>query len=75
MPRFFDLRARNRSFESLAFFYFDQGTVVSGTQLPVAVQKTRTNAAFWQVFGVRPLLGRTYDARDDQPGMPATVVL
>ena len=75
MPRFYDVRARNRSFESLAFFYFDQGTVVSGTQLPVAVQKTRTTAAFWQVFGVRPLLGRTYDARDDQPGMPGTVVL
>jgi predicted permease len=75
MPRFYDMRARNRSFASLAFFYFDQGTVVNGTQLPVAVAKTRTNAAFWKVFGVRPLLGRTYDERDDRRGVPATVVL
>jgi predicted permease len=75
MPRFYDLQTRNRSFSSLAFFYFDQGTVVNGTQLPVAVQKARTNADFWKVFGVRPLLGRTYDARDDRPGVPATVVL
>ena len=73
--RYYDLESRNRSFSSLAFFYFDQGTVVNGTQLPVAVRKARTNAAFWKVFGVRALLGRTYDAQDDKPGMPATVVL
>ena len=75
MPRFYDLRDRNRSFASLTFFYFDQGTLVTGRQLPVAIQKARTNAAFWRVFGVQPLLGRTYDARDDQPNMPQTLVL
>jgi predicted permease len=75
MPRFYDLRARNRSFASLAFFYFDQGTVVSGTRLPFAVGKVRTNAAFWNVFGAHALLGRTYDERDDRPGVPGTVVL
>jgi putative ABC transport system permease protein len=75
MPRFYDLQARNHSFASLTFFYFDQGTLASGTALPVAVRKVRTTADFWKVFAVRPLLGRTYDARDDQPGGPGTVVL
>jgi putative ABC transport system permease protein len=75
IPRFWDLQARNRSFSSMAFFYFDEGTVIAGTKPPVSVRKARTNAGFWDVLGVRPLLGRTYDAHDDQPHMPETVVL
>jgi predicted permease len=74
-PRFWDVQARNRSFESMAFFYFDEGTVIAGTKAPVSLHKARTNAGFWDVMGVRPLLGRTYDARDDRPHMPETVVL
>jgi predicted permease len=75
MARFWDVKARNRSFESMAFFYFDEGTVIAGTKAPVSLHKARTNAGFWDVMGVRPLLGRTYDARDDRPHMPETVVL
>jgi predicted permease len=75
LPRFWDVRARNRSFESMGFFYFGEGTVITGTKLPVSVHKARTNAGFFEVLGVRALLGRTYDAHDDQPHMPETVVL
>jgi putative ABC transport system permease protein len=74
-PRYWDVRARNRSFESMGFFYFGQGTLIAGTKLPVSVRKARTNAGFFEVLGVRALLGRTYDAHDDQPHMPETVVL
>lgn len=28
-PRFFDIHARNRSFQSLTFFYFDESTPVA----------------------------------------------
>jgi len=75
VPRFFDVQARNRSFESLSFFFFDQSTIIAGTQLPMAVQAAGTNAGFWDVLGVRPLLGRTYGAREDQPTAPETAVL
>ncbi len=75
VPRFYDVQARNRSLESLSFFFFDQSTMIAGSNLPVAVQAAGTNPGFWDVLGVRPLLGRTYDARDDQPKMPETAVL
>jgi putative ABC transport system permease protein len=75
VPRYFDLLARNRSFASMGFFFFDQSSMIAGNRLPMAVQAAGTNAAFWNVLGTRPMLGRTFDARDDQPKMPETVVL
>jgi putative ABC transport system permease protein len=75
VARFFDVRARNDSFESMGFFYFGQSTLMTDTKLPVSVRKARTDAGFFAVMGVRAVLGRTYDAHDDQPHMPEAVVL
>ncbi len=74
-PRFFDIQARNRSFESVAFLYFDESTLVNGTKLPVAVKGAGANAGFWDVFGTAPMLGRTFNAADDTPRAPETAVL
>ncbi|HVT97954.1 MAG TPA: ABC transporter permease [Acidobacteriaceae bacterium] len=74
-PRFFDVKARNRSFESLGFFFFDHPTLIAGRQLPVAVEAVGTNGEFWNVAGVRPLLGRVYGSQDDEPNAPETAVL
>jgi putative ABC transport system permease protein len=75
VPRFFDLSTRSKSFESTGFFYFDDTTLIAGKQLPVSIRGAGANAGFWKVFGVRPLLGRVFDARDDQPHMPEVAVL
>jgi len=75
VPRLFDVQARNRSFASLSFFFFSQATLVEGTKLPVAVQTAATNADFWNVMGVQPMLGRTYGPAEDKPNTPETVVL
>jgi putative ABC transport system permease protein len=75
LARFYDVRARNRSFESMGFFYFGQSTLMADAKLPVSVRKARTDAGFFAVMGVRAALGRTYDAHDDQPHMPEAVVL
>lgn len=75
VQRLFDVKARNQSFESVGFFFFDQTTLVAGHQLPVAVRAAGTDAALWDVLRVRPLLGRTYTATDDQPNAPETAVL
>jgi putative ABC transport system permease protein len=75
VPRFYDLESRNRSFQSLGFFFFDQSTMIAGKDLPVSVVAAGTNAGFWSVLGARPLIGRTYDEHDDQPKMPGTAVL
>ncbi|MGA2050205.1 MAG: ABC transporter permease [Terracidiphilus sp.] len=73
--RFFDLAARNSSFESLGFFYFDDTTLIAGSRLPVSIRGAGTNANFWNVFGVQPVLGRIYNALDDQAHAPAVAVL
>ena len=75
VPRFFDVEARSQSFESLGFFFFDQATMVAGNRLPMAIQAAGTNAGFWSVLGVPPLLGRTYTAGDDRGDAPETAVL
>ncbi|MGA9673175.1 MAG: ABC transporter permease, partial [Terracidiphilus sp.] len=75
VPRFFDIGTRSKSFESLGFFFFDDTTMISGTQLPVSIRGASANAGFWKVFSVQPLLGRTFDERDDRPKMPQVAVL
>jgi putative ABC transport system permease protein len=75
VPRFFDLVARSRSFTSEGFYYFDDTTLITGARLPVAIKGAGVNAAFWKVFDVRPLLGRTFDEKDDQPNAPMVTVL
>ncbi|HEV2280008.1 MAG TPA: ABC transporter permease [Acidobacteriaceae bacterium] len=74
-PRFFDIQARSRSFQSLAFFYFDESTLVAGKELPVSVKAAGASAGFWDVFGTAPMLGRTFNAADDAPNASQTVVL
>ena len=75
VPRFFDLTARSKSLASAGFFYFDDTSLIAGTQLPVAVKGAGANAGFWTVFGVNPLLGRTFNEKDDQPNAPMVAVL
>ena len=75
VPRFFDLQARNNSFEQLACFYFDEPTLIVGSQLPAPMRAVGASGAFWQLFGVKPLLGRTFDEKDTRPNVPQVVVL
>ena len=74
-PRFYDIAARNRSFSSLALFYFDESTLIAGKKLPIYVKGAGANAGFWDVFATAPMLGRVFDARDDVPHAPQTLVL
>jgi predicted permease len=75
VPRFFDLKARNNSFDSMAFFYFEHPTLIAGTRLPENVDGVGATGQFWRVFGAQPLLGRGFDERDDRPKAPEVVVL
>src|SRR3984957_17882487 len=45
-PRFYDIAARNRSFSSLAFFYFNESTLIAGKKLPIYVGKGETQWRF-----------------------------
>ncbi|MBW4027329.1 MAG: ABC transporter permease [Acidobacteria bacterium] len=70
-----DMRAQNKSFEELAG-YSDFFTVNLQTPSgPVSLHATKGTDNFFRVFGVAPLLGRTYLPGEDQPGRDDVVVL
>ncbi|MBV8898332.1 MAG: ABC transporter permease [Acidobacteriaceae bacterium] len=75
VPRFFDLRRRSKSFESLGFFYFDHPTMIADGSLPAALLAVGVNGDFWQTIGIRPLLGRTFTDADDNRGAPPVAVI
>jgi putative ABC transport system permease protein len=46
-----------------------------GQQIPERIVGARTTGSFFEVLGVRPILGRVYSAIDDQPRKPDVAVL
>jgi putative ABC transport system permease protein len=74
-PRFYDLVARTKSFESLGFYYFDHPTLIAGTHLPMAMKGVSASAGLWNVLETQPLRGRTFNEQDDQPNAPDVAVL
>ena len=66
-PRFELLRQRVRSFSSFAVFTFDRFNL-TGRGEPQQVPAARVSWSFFNVLGVRPLLGRAFSPDEDQPG-------
>jgi predicted permease len=75
IPRFYDLQARSRSFESLAFYCFEKPTVVVDGHLPEQLDGNCVSGQFWRVLGVQPMLGRTFDENTVPANAPQQVVL
>ena len=74
-PDYLDLVARQRVFDSLtAFTSFEQTLTQRGGE-PERVIVSRTTHGFFDVFGRRPALGRTFSAEEDRPGGARVVVL
>jgi predicted permease len=75
-PSYKDEREQVRAFAALAgfndFFQATMESPSSGSELLDAVHSTDN---FFQVFGVQPLLGRTYVAGEEQDGKNQVVVL
>ena len=65
---------KNNSFEGLAA-YTGGRVVLSGDGEPESVGGPRVNSDFFRVLGVEPILGRTFQAGEDQQGGPRVVVL
>lgn len=75
VPRFFDLEKRGQSFDSLGFYYFDHPTLIAGKSLPVPLTAAGVNGNFWRTIGIKPMLGRTFQASDDRPNSPLVAVI
>ena len=71
---FVEIRARNRSFEQIAFAEH-RDMQLSGSGEPVRVFAARVTASFFPVLGVGASLGRTFLEEENQPGrMPAVIL-
>ncbi len=70
-----DERAQQRSFDALAGFSMFGTANLEGPDGPAALRVVKGTDNFFDVFGVRPLLGRTYLPGEDQPGRDNVTVL
>jgi putative ABC transport system permease protein len=72
---YLDERAQQRTFDVLAGFSMFGRVNLEGPNGPVALRAVKSTDNFFDVFGVKPLLGRTYLSGEDQPGRDNVVVL
>ncbi len=73
-PNFHDYRARSQSFTAMAA-YSGAGAVLSGAGEARELNGVATDGNFFDVLGVKPMLGRVYTAEESTAGAPNVVVL
>ena len=69
-----DYRAMSRTLDAVVEYHSMQFVLLGGAE-PQRVQTGVVSANFFDAFGVRPLLGRTFLPSDDEQGAPAVLVL
>lgn len=74
IPEFVDVRAWNRSFESMAFLDH-RDLQLTGGQEPVRVFGARVTASFFPLLGTGPALGRLFTDTDNQEGNERVAIL
>jgi len=72
-PDYLDYQ-QNNVFEGLAA-YTGAGAILSGYGDAESLNATKVNASFFNVLGVDPILGRTFQTGEDTPGAAKTTVL
>ena len=72
---YLDERAQQSTFDVLAGYSMFGRVNLEGSSGPAALSAVKSTDNFFDVFGVRPLLGRTYLAGEDQPGRDNVTVL
>jgi putative ABC transport system permease protein len=70
-----DARAQLKTFEALAGYTDYLKINLEGPSGPVSLNSVRGTDNFFNVFGVKPILGRTYLPGEDQPGRDNVAVL
>ena len=73
-PNFDDFRDQSRSFRAIAK-YDDSVVSVAGASEPTRTRAASVSPGFLQVFGVRPALGRDFEASDARPGAAPTLLV
>src|SRR5438067_1111238 len=74
IPEIDDLRSRVKTLSSFGDFSTIEFTMV-GLGEPRTVRAGVVGKSYFQVMGLRPVLGRLLDSHDDSPSAPGAVVL
>ena len=69
-----DLRSRNRSLDGLVEYHSMSFILLTGAE-PQRVDTGVVSWSFFDVFGVKPLLGRGFAPEDESQGAPAVLLL
>jgi putative ABC transport system permease protein len=73
-PNFLDVRARSHSFEGIAQYSGQLATITGGSE-PVRASAYAVSSDFFNVLGVKPLVGRTFAPEESKSGgAPVAVV-
>lgn len=76
IPDLLDIRRQSRTLaNTAAYSFFADKLVVTGTGEPEQVDGMRVTANFFDVLGVPPAAGRTFQTGEDQRGGPRVAVL
>ena len=73
-PNFEDWQRMNRSFTAIAA-YRSTGFNLTGNGEPERLHGEMISAGFFEIFGVNPLLGRTFSENEDRIGANPTVMI
>lgn len=71
---YFTFREENRTFQDIGLYRTDAVTV-TGLAEPEQVRAVSVTDATLPILGVRPMLGRLFNRKDDSAGSPQTVLL
>jgi putative ABC transport system permease protein len=74
-PDFLDWRAQNKTFQDMALFGWSGDMNLSGEGRPDHVLAVPTQANFFGLLGVQPILGRTWLPGEDRTGKDQVAVL
>ncbi|HEY3990867.1 MAG TPA: ABC transporter permease [Acidobacteriaceae bacterium] len=75
LPGYRDERAQQHTFSAFAGYNDFSSVNLESPHGPVALHATKGTDNFFDVFGVRPILGRTFLHGEDQPGRDDVAVL
>jgi putative ABC transport system permease protein len=74
-PDFVDWKAQNSTFQDMTLFAWPSDMNLAAGGRPEHVQALPTEANFFSLLGVAPLLGRTWAAGEDEKGKDDVVIL
>ena len=74
IPDLVDWSARTRSFEAFAAFT-SQSAALTGLDVPLRITTVQATRNLLEVWGVTPVMGRTFAAGEDTPGRDAVIVV